>query len=103
MAPFLQPEIFPPDLLPLLTRYMENPKASTAADHRLVQALRRHDPPDATVRLEELPFDAVFTLHGRRFFRKKEKMRTRYRCICLQTNRVYLVSAAAPVERCSPD
>jgi hypothetical protein len=49
------------------------------------------------MRLEELPFDAVFTLHGRRIFQKKEKVRTRYRCICLNTNRIYLVSAGAPV------
>jgi SprT protein len=79
-----------------LIRYLENPRASSSADHHLSKALKKHDPPDATIRLELLPFDAVFTLHGKRTFQKKEKIRTRYRCICLNTSRIYLVSANAP-------
>ncbi|MEI7897068.1 MAG: sprT domain-containing protein [bacterium] len=98
MEPYLNPEVFPADLLPVLVHYLENPKASSSADHHLSKALKKHDPHDATVRLEELPFDAVFTLHGRKTFQKKEKIRTRFRCICLNNNRVYLVSAGAPVE-----
>jgi SprT protein len=98
MEPYLNSEVFPADLLPVMMRYLENPKASSSADHHLSKVLKRYDPPDATQRLEELPFDAVFTLHGKRTFQKKEKIRTRYRCICLNTDRVYLVSAGAPVE-----
>ena len=97
MSPYLNPKFFPDDLLPVVEQYIENPKASTSADHLLSKALKKYDPPDMTCRLEEVPFDAVFTLHGKRFFRKKEKIRTRYRCICLQTNRIYLVSGGAPV------
>lgn len=99
MEPYLNNSVFPIDLLPVLKQYLENPKASSSIDHHLSKALKKHDPPDETLRLEELPIGAVFTLHGRRFFRKKEKVRTRYRCICLTTNRIYLVSAGAPVER----
>jgi hypothetical protein len=97
MAPLLNNEVFPSSLLPVLTDYFHNPRASSAADHELSRALKQFDPPDSTVRLEDLPFDALFTLHGRRFFRKKEKLRSRYRCICLKSNKTYLVSAAAPV------
>ena len=97
MQPFLNREIFPPDILPVLIQYLENPKASSSVDHLLSKALKRYDPPDLTLRLEELPYDAVFTLHGKRFFRKKEKVKTRYRCICMMTNRMYLVSPGAPV------
>ncbi|HNY01019.1 MAG TPA: hypothetical protein PKG48_00450 [Bacteroidales bacterium] len=103
LEPHLLPEIFPDRLLRILNKHIENPSASSSADHKLSAALQQYDPPDNTVRLEELPFDAVFTLHGRRFFRKKEKMRSRYRCLCLQTNRVYLVSAVAPVIRMTND
>jgi hypothetical protein len=99
ITPFLKTEIFPAELLPVLHDYFENPKASSSADHDLARALKRYDPPDPAVRLEELPFDAVFTLQGRRIFRKKEKIRTRYRCICLKTSKIYLVSAGAPVIR----
>jgi SprT protein len=99
MEPYLNRETFPADILPVLKLYLENPKASSSADHHLSKVLKKYDPPDTTMRLEELPFDAVFTLHGRRLFQKKEKIRTRYRCICMNTNRIYLVSAGAPVEK----
>ena len=97
MLPYLNNKIFPFDILPVLSQYMENPKASSSVDHQLTKVLNNYDPPDTTIRLEELPFDAVFSIHGIRYFRKKEKLRKRYRCICLKTNRVYLVSANAPV------
>jgi hypothetical protein len=99
MQPYLNREVFPVDVLPVLHRYLENPKASSSVDHHLSKVLGLYDPPDVTVRLEELPFDAVFSLHGRRVFTKKEKVRTRYRCICMKTSRIYLVSAGAPVEQ----
>lgn len=99
MKPFLNREVFPPDLYPVVVDYFENPKASSSADHDLAFALKKHDPPDSTTRLEEIPFDSVFTLHGKRFFRKKERLRSRFRCICMKTNRIYLVSANAPVIR----
>jgi SprT protein len=97
MQPYLSLEVFPPDILPVVVQYLENPRASSSVDHLLSKVLKKHDPPDLTCRLEELPYDAIFNLHGKRFFRKKEKIRTRYRCICLQTNRIYLVSPGAPV------
>jgi len=98
MEPYQNNEVFPADILPVLNQYLENPKASSSVDHHLSKVLKKYDPPDATLRLEELPFDAVFTLHGRRIFQKKEKIRTRYRCICMNSKRIYLVSAGAPVE-----
>ncbi len=97
MGPFMNEAVFPPEILPVLKQYMENPKASSSADHHLSKALKIFDPHDQTLPLEDLPFDAVFSLHGKRFFRKKEKVRTRYRCICMKTNRTYLVSPNAPV------
>ena len=103
MQPLLNRMTFPADLLEVLKDYMDNPKASSSVDHKLSKALKAFDPQDFTVRLEELPHDAVFSLHGRRFFRKKEKVRTRFRCICLKTNRVYLVSPGAPVEVLKPE
>ena len=101
MLPIQKPDVFPEDILPVLNRYLDNPKASSSVDHLLSKVLKKHDPPDHAMRLEELPFDAVFSIHGKRSFRKKEKIRTRYRCICLKTNRIYLVSAGAPVVPCN--
>ena len=97
MEPYLNPEVFPADILPVLLQYLLNPKASSSVGHQLSTVLKKYDPPDTTIRLEELPYDAVFTLHGKKTFQKKERVRTRYRCICMETNRIYLVSPGAPV------
>lgn len=96
-APFLDPMLLPPDILLALRNYLQNPRAASSADGELSAATKNYDPPDDTLRLEELPFDALFSLQGRRIFRKKEKVRTRYRCICQKTNRIYLISPVAPV------
>lgn len=97
MRPFLATGVFPVDLFQVLTSFLDNPRASSAVDHRLSVALRIYDPPDHTIRLDDLPYDSLFILHGKRMFRKKEKLRTRYRCVCLSTDRVYLVNAGARV------
>lgn len=98
MQPFLNETVFPDDILSSLSCYLENPKASTGADHFLARALQKYDPSDQALCLDELPHNAVFTLNGKRSFRKKELLRKRYRCICLSTNRAYLISSHAPVK-----
>lgn len=98
MHPFLADGVFPVDLYQVLSSFLDNPRASSSVDHRLSVALRNYDPPDHTVRLDDLPYNSLFTLHGKRTFRKKEKLRTRYRCVCLSTERVYLVNAGARVK-----
>jgi len=97
MKSFLEPDIFPPEILEALSGYLVNPRASTASDHQLSRCLQQYDPVSKLIRLEDIPSEALFTLHGKRIFRKKEKIRTRYRCICMKTNRLYLVSRMAPV------
>ncbi|MEI6434630.1 MAG: sprT domain-containing protein [Bacteroidota bacterium] len=97
MVPYLNNEVFPRDILPVLIQYLENPKASSSVDHQLSKALKNYDPSDTSVRLEDLPFDAIFTIHGKKIFRKKEKIKTRFRCECMKTSRIYLVSPGAPV------
>jgi len=103
MKPFLNPETFPGDLLLVLSEFMKDPKASTSAGQKLAAVIQKYDPPSEILRLEALPYDTVFSLHGKKTFRKKEKLRTRFRCVCLETNRIYLVSASAPVVPCPGD
>lgn len=103
MQPFLIEAVFPPELLTVVRDHMENPSASSSSGKELGKTLRKFDPPDASTTLETLPAEALFLLNGRRLFRKQEKIRTRYRCICMQTNRVYLVNANAPVVMISPE
>lgn len=97
MIPFLKTHIFPSSVLPALTVYLENPRASTYADPVLSGALKEQDPDTGQIHLEDLPPETVFSIHNGKRFRKKEKLRKRYRCICLQTQRIYLISPLASV------
>ena len=97
IKPLLKPTIFPSDILQVLHLYFENPRASSKADKTLSGVLKRYDPPDGKVVVESLPFDGFFHLPGGRKFQKKERVRTRYRCLCVKTKRVYLFNPLAEV------
>jgi len=92
---------FPMEIRPLLKKYMENPKASTASDHGLYMALRKYDTQLSseknTVYLHELPRGQVFVVNDRKFI-LGEKRRTRYLCKEWQSGREFLVSGLAEVE-----
>lgn len=97
MGPFMIPAILPQDVIEVMIQYLENPKASTTADQKLFRILRKYDKPDGSESIDNLPFDAVFHLRNGRSFRKKEKMRKRYRCISIDTGRIYLFNPLAQV------
>ncbi len=97
MQPFLISSVFPPEVLIPLHNYLKNPLASTSADQNLSRALKNREENTGQVHLEDLSLDDVFRIHNGKTFRKKEKLRKRYRCICLQNQRVYLISPLAPV------
>jgi SprT protein len=97
MIPFMIPAIFPQDIMDVMKQYLENPKASTTADQKLFRVLKKYDLPDGSEFLDKLPFDAVFHLRNGRSFRKKEKMRKRYRCISIDNGRIYLFNPMAQV------
>jgi SprT protein len=97
MNPFMNQAVLPQDIIEVMEQYLENPKASTTADHNLFRILKIYDIPDGSVFIDKLPFDAVFYLRNGRSFRKKEKMRKRYRCICIDNGRIYLFNPMAQV------
>ncbi|HTX88806.1 MAG TPA: hypothetical protein VMC08_07450 [Bacteroidales bacterium] len=99
MQPLLVPAFFPPDMLEVLTAYFRNPKASSKTESGLVRLLKKYDPPDGNEFLESLPFDALFRIPGGRSFRKKEKLRKRYRCVSLDNRKIYLLSPLVRVTR----
>jgi hypothetical protein len=97
MLPLLNDNVFPESLLPVLSRHMQKPKASTFADGELTIALRKFDDiPSALPMVSELPEGSVFKLHGR-YFKKGKLKRTRVICREIKTNRLYLVPAEATV------
>lgn len=98
MSPFLEKQVFPQDLHAAISRYLDNPSASSCTDLKLSRALKRYDTgsPEQT-RLEELPISAVFAIKDGRRFRKGEKLRKRFRCECLDNGNVYLFNPLAEV------
>lgn len=98
----LEAGLFHPSLEEELTAYSHRVKASGVADVALSRALARFDGENA-VRgwrfLDELPRDVVFqTMNGRTFV-KEEKVRTRYRCLCLDNKRRYLINPLVRVKQ----
>lgn len=98
MRPFIQSGLFPDDIQQAIVRYLDNPAASSCSDLQLFRVLKRYDTPgETTPTVEQLPDNALFTLKNGRIFQKKEKIRKRYRCIEIKTQRVYLFSPVAEV------
>lgn len=97
MAPLLQESVFPLNLIQHLEKEMDNLRSSSRANENLVIALKEYDDPDGSVFIESLPLNAVFSLPAGRKFKKQEKLRKRYRCICLDNGRIYLFSPLARV------
>ncbi|MBU2651335.1 MAG: sprT domain-containing protein [Bacteroidetes bacterium] len=96
MDPFLESGVFPEDVATVLQNYLRNARASSGSDRELHKVLARYDD-IKRVYLEDLPQGATFGIPSGRTFIKMEKRRTRYRCICLQDKRVFLVNSLAEV------
>ncbi len=93
MLPLLRPDIFPADVLALLSRHMKNPKASSFADAELTKTIRAYDAnADRYTALSDIPEGSIFHFQGR-FFRKGKLKRTRVVCSEVKTRRNYLVPA----------
>lgn len=98
MLPFLNPDIFPSDILPLLANHFKNPKASSDTDIKLAYALKQFDAPNDKTFIFELPLHSTFKLYNNRVFTKGEKRRTRFECIEVNSGRLYLFNPNAEVE-----
>lgn len=98
MAPFIQAEIFPTDILQAITNYMENPAASSCTDLNLQRILMNHDSKKGEIiTVESIPEDSLFRLKDGRVFKKMEKLRKRYKCLEVNSNRYYLFHPIAEI------
>ncbi|MFY0594205.1 transcription elongation protein SprT [Roseivirga sp.] len=98
MLPLLRPEVFPDDILRALARHMKNPKASTAADPKLLQIVSGYDEnKDQGPTLASLAVGDEFVFR-KRSFRKIETKRTRALCLDLGNKRNYLIPMLVEVE-----
>lgn len=95
---FLKAGIFPLDVEKAVKSYINNPAAASCTDTNLARALQQYDEANPHfVTLEELPRHGLFQWRNGRVFKKENRLRKRYRCIEIQTNRYYLFSPVAEV------
>lgn len=98
MLPFLNPQIFPEHLLPLLAKHFKNPKASSDTDVELARALKQYDEPNGKTYVYEVSFGQKFKLHNKRVFKMGKKRVKRFECIEVNTGKLYLFNPNAEVE-----
>ena len=96
MLPFLSPEIYPNDILGPLANYLKNPKASTDSDVKLSLALRENKAESGKSFIFDVPLNAIFIFKNKKY-RRGMKRRTRYECLELNSNRLYLFNQNAEV------
>ncbi len=98
MVPFFDMKIFPEDVHRAINNYMSNPAASSCSDLHLSRALKKYDAADTSgLHLEQLPLHANFKIKDGRRFTRGERIRKRYRCVCLDDQRIYLFNPLAEV------
>ena len=98
MLPFLRPEIFPIELLPLLAKHFKNPKASSDTDSHLALALKRFNEGPPKTFVFQVPMGNNFKLYNGRVFKKGSKRRKRFECLEVKTGKLYLFNPNAEIE-----
>lgn len=99
MVPFIRPEIFPNQLLPLLARHFRNPKASSDTDAKLAIALKVFDEKETDKNyIFEIPMGSSFRIHNGKIFKKIALRVKRYECMEVSSGRMYLFQPNAEVE-----
>jgi hypothetical protein len=98
MLPFLRPEIFPLELLPLLASHFKNPKASSDTDTKLALALKQFNEANDKTYVFEVPFGKKFKLYNGRIFQQGKQRRKRFECMEVKTGKLYLFNPNAEVK-----
>lgn len=97
MLPFLDPAIYPSEILPYLANYLKNPKASTGSDVKLMHALNQFDAMSGKNFIFELEHGSIFTFKNKAY-QKGKLRRTRFECVELDSKRKYLFNQNAEIE-----
>lgn len=98
MLPFINPSIFPNQLLPIIARHFKNPKASSDTDAKLSLALRQFDEKTDKNYIFELPLGSIFRIYNGKIFKKGNRKIKRYECLELSSGKIYLFQPNAEVE-----
>lgn len=96
MAPLIGEGVFPEEIADHLEIHMKNPKAS-CSDITLMRLLEPYDE-EKHLRLEDLKDGDLFRISGKGVMRREKKLRSRFECYDIQTNRKWFVHALTKVE-----
>ncbi|WP_417886482.1 SprT-like domain-containing protein [Zunongwangia sp.] len=97
MLPFINPQVFPEKLLPVIANHFKNPKASSDTDANLSVALKSFDERTGKNYVFELPFGAIFQIYNGKIFKRGEKRIKRYECVEVSSGKRYLFQPNAEV------
>ena len=100
MLPFLRPEIYPMEILPFLAKYLKNPKASTDSDINLSLVLRGGVAETGKDFIFDIPFGSFFEFKNT-IYKRGKKRRTRFECLNMSNNRVYLFNQNVEIKKTS--
>lgn len=103
LIPYIGKKIFPNDVEKALVAYMHNPAASTCSDARLFKALYNYDERKPNHKLvDDVEIGQWFEAEGR-VFEKVEQLRTRCRCLCLRSRKMYFFQGIIEVKQVRRD
>jgi len=96
MLNFLTPEIFPDDVLKVLSAHLKQPKASTCTDVNLAAILKKYDH-NKTLTISDIKSGSIFVTSNGKTFKKGKQLRKRYKCVECTSHKVYLFHPLAEV------
>lgn len=98
MLPFINPSVFPSQLLPDIANHFKNPRASSDTDAKLSVLLKQFDEKTDKNYIFEIPLGSTFRIHNGKVFKKGNRRIKRYECMELSSGRVYLFQPNAEIE-----
>lgn len=97
---FVDNKIFPADVEKELLISLRDPAATSCAEDDLIRVLRKYDTNTNGYKLvEEIPLHGLFKIDDGKIFKKGEQQRKRFKCVEVETGRVYLFSPVYEVEQ----
>jgi hypothetical protein len=97
MLPFLNPNIYPKEILPYLAQYLKNAKASTDADVNLSLALKGNIAETGKNFIFAISYGSLFVFKDT-IYKRGNKRRTRYECLNMVNKKVYLFNQNVEVK-----
>jgi len=96
---FNENDIFPIDIKQALINDSDNLKAGILSNPELYRTLKKFDDDNKyTYFLEDLPEKSRFVSQCGKTFIKKERLRKRFRCLCIDNNKTYLFHPLANIK-----